>query len=229
MDLNRVLRTQVDDLAEEQRVFRELCEDMALLICQHGIECLPYRSKDLPYFSALSAEQRRFAISELSSYLKLCRDVIASGESLSSSPSFTWRAIREAALIPPSDLFTLIEATDIVEMYDLANIQKFRNFRFFEFCSYTLEDLYSRSWPELFRRIDEEITSKIIALITKLIANHDKRIHLTGIGPQLIEEVGSLRRYVNQLDVKYLGLLYDQNNRPSRFIVIEKAEKISRA
>jgi hypothetical protein len=215
--------------AEARKSFRDLSEELSEILRSHGIECSAYRSPELPAFSRLPSDGQQMATKELGRYVRLCRDIMAEGGSLLSSRTFAWRAIREAGLIPPSDLFSKILDTDLVEIYDLNNIQKFRNFKFFEFCSYTIEDLYTRPWHELFVRLDETITSEIMNLLTGLITNRDKRVVKTGIGTQIIEEVDSARRYVNELDVKHLAVLYDRQDRAAAFIGIESAKQLTRA
>ena len=49
----------------------------------------------------------------------------------------------------------------IVEFYSHKHTQFFRSFNFFEFCSYTIEDIFCRSWPHLYSRA-EEVTMRIL-------------------------------------------------------------------
>lgn len=207
--------------------FREL----ALLTAAYGrsidVEIVPFASADLPIFRSLPLAEQQEAVMRLAQYVSICQAVITSGVSLRSSRTFVWRAFREIGIVPDSDMFNMIADDDIVEVYNLENIQVFRNFAFFKYCSYTLEQLFSRPWHELFVREDAAITDRILRLITKLVASGSRKCVDTNIGPQVIREVDSRRNLRNVLEVKKLGVLYATgSDSPVGFIGIEEAKTI---
>lgn len=217
------------NIEQDQTRFRELADQLSSLLRDNGYEIHGYTDPSIPHFTELSSTDRSFAMDEVARYLKICTEVVNSGAPLNSSPKFTWRAIRELGLMPPENLFSRIGPGDIVEIYNLSNIQRFRNFLFFKYSSYTVEDLYTRPWTDLFKRHDNAVTDAIISLIATLVSTRDKLLVETGIGSQIIEETLSSRRYVTELNVKHLGVLYNRKDEPSAFIVIEDAKRLNRS
>ncbi len=64
----------------------------------------------------------------------------------------TWYALRKLGLKIPSELFSVLESGDSVEVYTEDVVQIYRNFRFFEYCSYSIEELMTYPYYNLFER-----------------------------------------------------------------------------
>ena len=207
-------------LAESFRVF---ARTLATIGESYGVLIRTYHSEELPYFSKLSSIDQETAVTRLSQYVSICQDVVAGGGSLRSSRTFVWRALKEMGLLPDSDLFTRIEEDEIIEIYNLDHIQIFRNLPFFEYCSYTLEDLYARPWHQLFLRDEPGITQKIISIVTESAARVNRKMVVTHLGQQVTREVNSAGLFALDLTVKSLGVLFDSDDRPQAFLAIEKA------
>ena len=78
----------------------------------------------------------------------------------------TWYAMGKLGLKIPSNLFSWISDTDCVEIYTDQGIQLYRNFHFFQFSSYSLEDHLTYPYFELYKRPQwlEEEMGKMVAL-----------------------------------------------------------------
>ena len=64
----------------------------------------------------------------------------------------TWYALRQLGLMASGDLFQVLEDTDCIEIYTSEGVQLYRNFQFFEYCSYSLEELMTYPFYELYER-----------------------------------------------------------------------------
>lgn len=64
----------------------------------------------------------------------------------------TWYAMKCLNLRGPSDLFSMIDKDDCVEIYTTEGVQLYRNFHFFKYCSYSLEELMTYPFFELYSR-----------------------------------------------------------------------------
>jgi|GEM_PF-1298248 hypothetical protein len=133
--------------------FRILALEVAEFGRMAGVKVTPFQEDSLPHFSKLSSEQQLSAIHYLEKYHNICSAMLDRNEDLKSSYRIVWQALKEYELRPPSNLFDDLKNDYVIEIYDIAsNTQLFRNFKFFTFCSYSLEDLACRPWPELFER-----------------------------------------------------------------------------
>ncbi|MCB9083565.1 MAG: hypothetical protein H6624_04440 [Bdellovibrionaceae bacterium] len=68
--------------------------------------------------------------------------------------------IRSKGLVMPGDLESYIRDGDIIEVYDGQGIQQYRSFNFFELCTYSLDEVFTHDWMELYER-NEFITRQI--------------------------------------------------------------------
>lgn len=182
---------------------------------------MPFRHESLPYFAKLTLIEQQDAVMRLAQYVSICQDVIASGGDLRDSRTFTWRAMRSFGFLPNSSLFSTMGSDDVVEIYDTQNVQIFRNLQFFKYCSYTLEDLYSRSWPELFIRENQAHTEAALALITALIETKSRETIVPDLETQIVYETDSRSNVRVEIDFSAISILYDRSEQPRAFISVE--------
>jgi hypothetical protein len=208
--------------------FSQLALSLTRMAESANVRVIPYRAPSLPYFSRLPEAQQRSALKLLEHYISILCHAIHSGYKLDDPKMLTWVAIKSFGFIPSSDLFHKIDPGDIVEIYDLDNFQIFRNLRFFEFCSYTVEDIYCRPWPSLFRR-DETVTSEIFELLKVVYAENKVKVYERAHMPaQTVEETDSPLHYKLKIKGKYLGTLFDQSKKLSALVSVETARFLKR-
>jgi len=213
---------------ELRNEFVELCLEYQELGLSVPVKLIPFSDSSVPHFSHLITDQKRRVLSALRNSVAICHQVLASGQKLNESRSLTWNALKYFGLIPSSDLFGKITETDVVEIYDMEHVQIFRNFQFFEYCSYTIEDVFCRPWQELFIRYDTSVTEKLLACLGGLLSNPKHETVATHVGSHLIEESSSVFRHKLDVDVKYLSLLYGVDHKPQAYLAVETAKYVSR-
>ncbi len=133
-------------------LFRILSTEISEIGARQGITITPFHSDDLPSFSKLSDECQSNILNQLSCYIEICKETLSAYGDLNFSVQMVWVALKELQLIPCSDLFTKVTNDDVIEIHDLQNRQIFRNLKYFEFCSYTLEDIHCVPWTNGFGR-----------------------------------------------------------------------------
>lgn len=111
-----------------------------------GLQVRATRDGSAREFLRASEVVKRRAIGYLQFNLELFREMQASGESILQTKKYLWRALQKLRLTPPADILDYIFDADIVEIYFLDDIQAFRNFRFLELTSYTLDEMLCRPW-----------------------------------------------------------------------------------
>lgn len=129
--------------------FKVLAENLCGLASMQEKKIVPYLDPSLPHFSKLSINDKLKATESLKTYLEICNGTIDELGSLTSL-KLVWFALKRLGLTPPSNLFSMLDESHVIEIHDLQGVQIFRNFNFYDFCSYTVEDLYCYPWSSLF-------------------------------------------------------------------------------
>lgn len=221
MSVNVNLDTKLDTVLEER--FKRLTKVISMLLTNEGKYQRPYVD-GLPHFNRLPSELKHKVVEHLQFYHDLCIDQVSEGYSLKDSPSFVWRAFRRLGLTPRSDLFSKLTDEHIVEIYSSENVQLFRNFKFFEYCSYTLEELLTIEWWGLFER-DPKVTMKLFEYAGRIFAGEITENFVPDLGVHYIRELQSHDKMTMEYNIDLAGPLY-QNKRPQAVIVLETARII---
>ncbi|UXR63153.1 hypothetical protein EZJ49_08695 [Bdellovibrio bacteriovorus] len=221
MQLNSLVDGSLDEILSED--FKVIATDICRMLATEGKVIVPYLP-GLPYFSQLPSEGKKRVVETLRFYQDLCHSQLAEGYRINDSLSFTWRAFRRLGLVPRAELFNHIRNEDIVEIYSEDHIQLFRNFTFFDFCSYTLEELHTNEWWALFER-DEEITTKIIEEVRKVFSEEIRETFTPNIPKHVLREIRSADRLCQSMEIRRMSPLY-RNKKVAAVIVLEKVEML---
>ncbi|MNJ94622.1 hypothetical protein D3C87_123240 [compost metagenome] len=186
--------------------FKALAEKLCRMLESEGVLCKPYR-EGLPYFTKLTEYQQKEAIRNLGFYVDLCREQMLDGYKLSDNLSFTWRAFRKLNLIPRSDLFQMVSDEDVLEIYSSDSRQLYRNLRFYEHCSYSLEELYSLEWWSLFHR-DEHITASLMESAAMVLNGECEGHVYPTVGTHVVRELCSEEKLANIYEPRLLSPLF---------------------
>lgn len=189
-----------------------------------GKRVQPFLSESLPYFNSLSEELQGQVLNRLSFFNEVCSNVVLAGGDLNNPRVMLWHALQSLKFIFPSDLFNYISDESVVEIYDQENIQIFRNLRFFDFTSYTLEDLLCRPWVELFSRVDKVQVGLITEAIRSIYDNKVKTIlPMSHIGHNHIIETSSPFKLHVDAVLDYLSPIFNRSHQLVGYIAIETA------
>ena len=224
IDSNSSRNSLIDQKEDEnlRNSFYKYAKSLSDLARSVGIDLQPVSSPSLPYFSSLPSENKRGVIRAITQYLEICEATIASGHSLLDSRRITWNALKALGLTPCSDFLDKIGDGDIIEIYDTQNLQIFRNFEFFQLCSYTIEEIYCRPWTTLFKRIDETITTQIVSTVERIVTENKRQTYTLNIPEHIVEEADSPFRLRMNVKLKYLSPLY-ANGSINALIAVEEA------
>ena len=131
---------QIRESGQLDHQFREMCLYYAAILGEEGVRVRPYISPELPIFSKLPENEKKSAISLISSILEVCEEVRGEGWSLRDNRRLIWRALSKLGWTPGSDIFGLMEDGDVICFHDANQRLIFQNLNFFTWVSYTLED-----------------------------------------------------------------------------------------
>ncbi|OFZ18453.1 MAG: hypothetical protein A2X94_00470 [Bdellovibrionales bacterium GWB1_55_8] len=194
--------------ALEDRVerFRQMSLLYSQMVHEEGILVRPFRSPGLELFANSSPERQLAAIDCLSESLEIFTELRDEGCSLKDTPRLLWRSLNRLRLIPEKDIFDKISDEDVVEIYSLDHRQRFRNLKFFEVCSFSIEDIFAVEWWNVTRR-DPEIERKLYDIGQGFVTGKtDKTIEI-GIPEHVFEEVNSTELLKCKIQLKYMSPL----------------------
>lgn len=214
-----------DNFADQFIFYSEKIKKLAQTI---NIQLKTFDDATLPHFHNLPDYKRNEVLFAIKNFVHICETTLSNNKELSDTRSLTWFALKEMGLRFNSDIFSHISDTDVLEVYTNDNIQVFRNFRFLELISYTLEDIFCRPWTELFDHKNPEKIEKILEIASdyERCKSFDT-ISLNHLGTYSIEEVCSSNRFQYTYKMKYISPIRDENKRPFGYLVIESADIIN--
>lgn len=146
---------------------RRQLETLSALLAKKGFNVKPFCDSSLPHFSSLSEPQKAEIHRALCAYNEALQDVSKFDDSIDMG-QFVWRFLLRLGITPSEDLFSTLEGEYFIQIYNSDQFQIFRSLRCFERCSFTLEELTSRSWFDLWER-DSLFFYALTGLVTKII------------------------------------------------------------
>ena len=173
--------------------FRSWSENLCQILEQEGMLVRPYQQASLPFFQALSLTEQQQAIQLIENYCAVCQNTRQRGASLRNERALLDQALEHFNLQVDPEVFSFISPRNVFEFYSVNQTQFFRTANFFEYTSYTIEDLYSRSWVYLYDR-DEKITHKIIEHAAAILTGLTTGIILPNLPEHLLAERSSLEK-----------------------------------
>ncbi|MGE3260579.1 MAG: hypothetical protein AB7K68_02260 [Bacteriovoracia bacterium] len=141
--------------------FLELAQYYCDLLSREGIPALPWQDSSLPHFNRLEGNRQIALLKCLESQINVVSEALQNRGSLLDSWSLIWSFLKEMNFVPSSDLLNHITPDDYIAVYNLQHSMLFLSPNHLKLMSYSLEDLYCRSWMEIFTR-DERITKVLM-------------------------------------------------------------------
>jgi hypothetical protein len=169
--------------------------ELASLYCEilesEGIKAKPYRDANLPYFSKFTSVQKKSLLQSLESQIQVVTECLRGGGNLLDSWSLIWEFLKELKLAPAPDLLNHVTPDDYIAVYNQHGGMIFLTPNHLKLMSYSLEDLYCRSWLDIVRRdsrIEKILFDRVMDFVqgkrTQTLSNED-------IPPHYLEESDS--------------------------------------
>jgi hypothetical protein len=187
--------------------FRELCLLYTDYLQAEGAHVTAYDEKSGSRFALHSAEVQQKSIDCIRVDLAIFESMQKEGYSLRDSKTHLWRFLGHMKWAPQSDIFDKIECGDIVEVYFLdsaGQLQLFRNLRFLECVSYTIEDLYGLNW-KIATAHDTRYEQAIFTAIHAILSQPEPKTYAFDPEPHLLQEMNSPKNFRLSTQLKYLS------------------------
>lgn len=197
------------ETSQRLKQFKDLSEELCFLMEKEGWSVRPYNQESLPFFQQLDNEKQCEAIDLLQQYLDVSKKVYQHGKSLKDKSFCMDIALQYYDYQVSPSIYEQVVASDkIVEFYRADQTQFYRSLNFFEFTSYTIEDLYCRQWLHLYQR-PEALTQKIYQAATSFKDGEMSPPVMVEDAHVLIERL-SLERLQVKMSELFLAPLYQK-------------------
>ncbi len=149
---------------------------------------VPYRDTQLPYFSKLPPENQKQILEQMNLMIELGIQLHSEKQSIRGS-QYAWAFCKALGMVPPHDLYGRIPENTVIDIYDSNHKLIFACLDFFEIVSYSLEELYSRPWMDLFVRENTEVFEALWDLSNAMLeGKHDGPVDTSHLDSCIIRE-----------------------------------------
>jgi hypothetical protein len=183
-----LLLERIQDIPDFDEKFRSMCLYYADLLAKEGVRVRPFRSLELPVFSKLKGHEKQSVIAQVSTVLEVFEEVLAKDGSLKDSNKMVWRALSKLGWVSSSDIFSHMEDGDVICFHDAQQRMVFQTLPFFDWVSYTLEDLYGGLWYTHSRR-EDAVAREIYEFAVELFAGAHQESVEPGMPEHIMHEV----------------------------------------
>jgi len=212
---------------KHKSLFCELSKQYAAFAAEAGIEVLAYHDPELPLFSKLTETAQLEILHSLKTCVQICEDTTARGKSVNDTASLLWSAVKAFNLRPPSDFFSKVTNDSVIEMHSSQGIQLFRNFNFYRYCSYSIEELYAEPWSILFSR-DAQTVELMLDFLKSIYIGSCQSTADPRIPAYRAKELFSRRLYEIEVHWTWGAPLFESGSgRPVASIAIETARLVT--
>lgn len=140
-----------------------------------------------------------------------------------SNREFLQLSLKELGVTCPTDFIDTLTEDELVEAYNMEQIQIFRNMRYMEVCGYSLVEVLTYDWPTLYER-SQVITNQLFkgieaALKTAATVRLD-------IAPHYMKERMSHTRQMSQVDFQRMTPLFSGPGKLAGFLVSSRARVV---
>lgn len=208
--------------------FRVLLNGVGALAKLAGVELVPYRSSDLVVFSKLSYPEKKKAFDALKDFSEICSSAIHGGHSLTDSRSLVWFELIKLNLTLGSEVFEKISDCDVVEIFVRGEKQVFRNLKYIEIMSLSIEEVFCSPSSELFIDATTENKNKILNILNDIYSG--KSVTSVEMNPEenfLSQDIHIVQNQKVTLNVKCISPVFDRSTKtPKGYIAISQEQKV---
>ena len=208
------------DLIQE---FRAAADRVTRVAEHYGIKVRGYGSADLPLYSKLSREQQEVALQLIALFADSFEAAIDHSRQPPAEERFLWSALSKMGMVPPSELFSLLKQGAVIEIYNLENLQIWRNFSCFQYCSYSLEEVYSLPVFTRYWRSPEKL-EECLTKVNELLSGRAPDVFFPEIEKHKLIETCSEGCLVLEVHHELFCKLKDRNGTLCAWLVMSSAE-----
>lgn len=208
MEIKGISTAFAQKMTQVEREFYLKLERFAELIGRFGVSIKALSDTGVERFSQLSRDDQNNIIRNFDGYSSLLQGAAGAGIDLRNERDLLTYVLPRLGLAASADALETIEQGHIIEVYTEDHIQIFRNIEFMQYCNYSLLDLLSYTFFELYER-SPAVTNKLIELSEKIFKTDIDKIEVGNEFPRhLLRENFSTPRSEFLIDMRYMWPLY---------------------
>lgn len=197
-------QVQIQNLVEE---FRSQLRMFKALTQKQGFHLPEEPEQALVQFASHPKALQRQICQNFAAYIETFLAAAKQNVKFHEGKKMLWYALQRLEMRPTSELFNFIEDDDIIEIYNAEGIQIYRNMNFYEVCSYSVGDILSYGWSELYER-DPQISQQIVQVATGIFQGFHGKTFPSPVPPHSFFEKFSGARNILEMKQKYYSPLF---------------------
>lgn len=172
--------------------------------------------------SGVPALERTLA--EVRNFRELCQESVQPEGIAKNDRQLLWNTLRKLKAVPPSDIIDKIEDQDVIEVYNTQFIQIFRNLNYFDISSYTLVEVFTHQWDELYERENPNIGQQMMNVALSVISGKARATFPCGVDSHVLKERFSEEQLRLNMIPGYVSPLFDRDHQLVGAIFTSKVE-----
>ena len=191
---------------------------MAELATEAGYPIQAFTDSSRSRFLDFSFDEQSQLLSSLETCNSICESAVQNGIALRKNGlALAWWAMKSFKLRPTSGVFSYLKPGDIIEIYDQNDVQIFRTFDFLKCVSYSLDEVHTYRWWELYERA-EAVTEKMLSVAKEVGSATRPITFLAPFATHSMTEKFSARRLVAQVESRLVSTLMGPDGEPRAYM-----------
>ncbi len=204
----------------------QLVETFCDRVRPHGIDMKPYSAESIAKFQSFSLEKKQKVHFDFFKYASDIFLAIEKNVNLRSNAELISFIVDKNNGRVTDEVMSLVKDTDVVEIYSSELIQTFRNLEFMRLCSYTLLDLISFEFHELYER-SSWITQELFGAAKIML---DSPTIVLPLNPKIpvhvMRERFSAEKREFEVQFRYFCAILGERGERSSFLVLQSAQHL---
>ncbi|NRA68156.1 MAG: hypothetical protein HRU19_26975 [Pseudobacteriovorax sp.] len=207
-----------------KRKFLSLLDDSDALFAKFDFSYRLNSIEAMNQFEQLPRFQKKEIIAQLIHYNESLKNTPFLKGQTPSEQQMLWQALGEFELRTPENIYAAVSDESQIEIYDLQNIQIWRNFNVLKICSYTLADILCFTWEERYHR-EDAYSSMILERVGEALQG--KYSDISTVPYHHVQEKFSCAKYL--LGVKHRSFfpLFTPRGDVNAFCVVSEVDVLS--
>lgn len=170
-----------------------------------GYDINLYSDMSLHRFSTLPPDLQSKILEDLSFRIKIFSEI--NEYSKTTEKVVLEHVLNKMNAVCCESFLSKVTENDIVEIYSVSNVQLYANFLFFKFSTYSLMDMATHSWDELFGR-DPIITKELFKQIAYVMTEADT-IKPYNVSRHIVKELISKEKKSFLIEMRNMAPIFD--------------------
>ena len=193
-------------------------QNLSILCNKYGFALPSHSATGVTKFLSHPIALRKRILDSCRQFLGFCASAENEGLDLKKNNiQLTWFALKQLNLRPHSDLFNHITDEHIVEVYNENAIQIYRSFNLFQYLSYSISDIFSHEWWELYTR-DNVVFDQMLLMNDRLLDGSLTGVVKTNYPDHWVQEIFSPKKLRATMKHELFTPLNDTSKKNTAFI-----------